>query len=131
MGTSCSLRNTCFDPMRVSWSGIKKFIKSGRKKKQTNQENILNDSCGFIVLGTWLAFFPSSQKKKTSNSLFLSKWNFFANKVMNLLLTKFVGQNSWIFVFFFFLHKPWLRLHPWKHTKKEIGQYPAILIKQA
>lgn len=34
------------------------------KKKQTNQENILNDSCGFIVLGTWLAFFPSSQKKK-------------------------------------------------------------------
>ena len=64
MGTSCSLRNTCFDPMRVSWSGIKKFIKSGRKKKKTNQENILNDSCGFIVLGTWPAFFPSSQKKK-------------------------------------------------------------------
>ena len=34
------------------------------KNKQTNQEKILNDSCGFIVLGTWLAFFPSSQKKK-------------------------------------------------------------------
>ena len=50
--------------MRVSWSGIKKFVKSGRKKKKTNQENILNDSCGFIVLGTWPAFFPSSQKKK-------------------------------------------------------------------
>ena len=42
------------------------------KKKQTNQENILNDSCGFIVLGTWPAFFPSSQKKKKKQVILYS-----------------------------------------------------------
>ena len=76
--------------MRVSWSGIKKFIKSGRKKKQTNQENILNDSCGFIVFGTWPAFFPSSQKKKKKVILYS-----YQSEIFLLSNESFIDQVCW------------------------------------
>lgn len=61
------------------------------KKKQTNQENILNDSCGFIVFGTWPAFFPSSQKKKKKKVILYS----YQSEIFLLSNESFIDQVCW------------------------------------
>ena len=61
------------------------------KKKQTNQENILNDSCGFIVFGTGQLSFPAHKKKKKKKVILYS----YQSEIFLLSNESFIDQVCW------------------------------------